>query len=38
MNRSGWRNRAFVIAHVLFVALAVLYVWDTSSILRAGLS
>jgi hypothetical protein len=34
----GWKNGAFLLAHALFVALAVLYVWDTSSILRAGLS
>ena len=38
MNRVGWKNGAFLLAHVLFVVLAPLYVWDCTSILRAGLS
>lgn len=30
------RHVIFVAAHVAFVVLAFLYVWDCSSILRAG--
>lgn len=36
-SKHGWRQGpAFLVAHALFVVLAVLYIWDVSAILRAG--